>query len=46
MSKIVPGWHCNKCKGKFKTMAEMQYHKCEPVRFQRPPKTKPTGSNR
>jgi hypothetical protein len=40
MSNVVACWHCKKCKGKFKTMAAMKYHKCEPVKFQRPPRAK------
>lgn len=31
-------WACKQCKGKFPTMAEAKYHKCEPVKFQRPAK--------
>lgn len=40
MSKSAGGWHCKKCKGKFETMAEMKYHKCEPAKFKRPAKVK------
>lgn len=40
MSKVKSRWHCKKCKGNFETMAAMQYHKCEPVKFQRPKKVK------
>lgn len=35
-NKVVAGWRCKECKGTFDTMAAMKYHKCEPVKFQRP----------
>jgi hypothetical protein len=30
-------WACKKCKGKFETMADFKYHRCELVPFERKP---------